>query len=237
VYRLQGTSVGAWLEAGRHHLALRGAVRVDALELREAAALGNLERVAGLSKGVLLEGLGLPGAAEFETWLDAEREAFARLHRDSLGAVAAHLERRGDLRAAITTLERVVQFDPLQETPQRELMRLHWQLGERAEALARLSRLKLLLREELGLDPSAETLALEARIRGNVTKPACTELEDQLEVQRHALEHLRMARTLHAENAGTERVAFHLERALRPLERTLTRLLELRHAPLPQAAD
>jgi predicted ATPase/DNA-binding SARP family transcriptional activator len=170
VYRLQSTPIGAWLEADRHRLGLRGSFSVDARRLREAAALGDLGGVLALHRGVLLEGLSLPGAVEFEGWLEAERESLSRLYRDGLMARARDLERDGDLRGAIVTLERLVRHDALQEATQRELMRLHWQLGERVEALERFTALETLLRDEMGLRPAPETLALERQIR-NAMQP------------------------------------------------------------------
>jgi DNA-binding SARP family transcriptional activator len=226
VYRLQCTPVGAWLEAGRQHLALRGTVRVDVLELREAASLGDVESVLRLARGVFLEGLNVPSASEFETWLDAEREACGRMHRAALNAKAVHLEQSGDLRGAMATLEQLVRLDALQEAPQRELMRLHWVLGERAEALSRFSRLSALLQDELGMDPSAETLALEAQIRASVNpeSPSSGPMgvsKDHVGAQRRALLHLRIAQALFETNANAEQITFHLERAAQPLEALL----------------
>jgi DNA-binding SARP family transcriptional activator len=240
VYRLQSTPIGAWLEAGRHHLGLHGTVRVDVLELRDAATRGDDEAVLRLARGVFLEGLNVPSASEFESWLDAEREAVTRAHREALTVKAARLEQDGDVRAAMATLEQLVRLDALQEGPQRELMRLHWKLGERAEALTRFSRLCALLQDELGMDPSAETLALEAQIRASVSTdpaPAFGVSKDQIGAQRRALLHLRIAQALFETNARAEQIAFHLERAAQPLEALLSPIRVLHSELFPQAAD
>ncbi len=165
VYRLQSTPVGPWLVADRHRLGLLGEVQVDARRLMQAAALGDLEGVIALHRGPLLDGLSLPGAEEFEAWLETERERLVRLYREALNAHAQHLEARDDLRGALQALERLVIHDPLQEATQRELMRLHWQLGERPQALERFVHLETLLREEMGLEPATETLNLAQQIR------------------------------------------------------------------------
>ncbi len=165
LYRLQSTAVGPWLEADRQRVGLRGLVKLDARLLREAAALGDLERVIALHKGPLLENFSLPGASEFDSWLEVERESLVCLHRQALSAHARDLENRGDRRGALQTLERLVRQDPLQEAAQRELMRLHWLLGERPQALERFVNLETLLRDEIGLEPSSQTLALKQQIR------------------------------------------------------------------------
>lgn len=108
----------------------------------------------------LLEGLAFDDCPEFADWLAAARE---RRRQDFLAALAAtvtHHEQAGALHAAIDAAARLVREDPLREQSHRRLMRLHHQRGDRAAALAAYRELERLLREQLQVEPSAETLAL-----------------------------------------------------------------------------
>ena len=58
----------------------------------------------------------------------------------------------------------VIDLEPFRETAYQQLMRLHAQMGNRAEALRVFGRCRELLREELGASPSPETQALFLQI-------------------------------------------------------------------------
>jgi DNA-binding SARP family transcriptional activator len=123
--------------------------------------------------GTLLAGLELTGAARFEEWLSEQRELFAETHAKLLLVRAVRLEGFGDWRGALGARKALLSGDALQESHHREIMRLHWRLGERAAALEVFDAFSEMLRRELGLNPLPETLALLAQIqRGAVEEPA-----------------------------------------------------------------
>ena len=64
-------------------------------------------------------------------------------------------EAQGDYRAAIRCTQRLLEIEPLHETSYAALMRSHHLNGDRANALQVYHRCMTLLREELGVDPSA----------------------------------------------------------------------------------
>jgi DNA-binding SARP family transcriptional activator len=59
---------------------------------------------------------------------------------------------------------RLSEEDPTDEQATRELMRMHLEAGERREAIRRFERLREVLRDQLGVGPDPETVALYERV-------------------------------------------------------------------------
>lgn len=170
IFRLRETSLRDFLEVSTSSLALKN-VELDVnvfLEAEDDTALK-------VYNGDFLTGIEMAGASIFEDWLETKRESFKNRFARLLIARAVKLEASGDLRAALETRLRLLETDPLQESFHREIMRLHWRLGERAPALARFAVLESTLEQELGLKPLPETLALFNKIQ--TSDATQTELE------------------------------------------------------------
>lgn len=116
-------------------------------------------------RGDVAEGLALPDAPEFVDWLAQQRGRWRQLRAQALEASAAACELRGDWLAALTRVQSLLEQDPLQEQRHRDAIRLHAALGQREAALAQYERCRVLLRDELGLAPMAQTEALVAQLR------------------------------------------------------------------------
>jgi DNA-binding SARP family transcriptional activator len=61
---------------------------------------------------------------------------------------------------AVQYASEIVQLEPFRETGYQHLMRLHADMGNRGEALRVFGRLRELLRDELGAEPSPQTQAI-----------------------------------------------------------------------------
>ncbi len=167
VFRLRETELRDFLEVSASSLALTN-VQLDVNVFLEAEDDVALEAY----NGDFLAGVEISGASAFEDWLETKRELFKNRFARLLAARAGKLETAGDLRAALETRLRLLETDPLQESFHREIMRLHWRLGERAPALARFEILERTLELELGLKPLPETLALFKNIEtSNAEEP------------------------------------------------------------------
>ncbi len=167
VFRLRETALRDFLEVSASSLAIKN-VQLDVNVFLEAEDELALEAY----NGDFLTGVEISGAGAFEDWLEAKRESFKNRFARLLIARAVKLEALGDLRAALETRLKLLETDPLQESFHREIMRLHWRLGERAPALARYEILESTLEQELGLKPLPETLALLKNIEtSNAAQP------------------------------------------------------------------
>ena len=150
-------------------------VEVDAAIFEQSAAKtgsADLERAAALYSGDLLQGLDVRDPA-FEEWLSIERRRFRSL-------ATAVLSRLGELqtgRTGITTAERLIGLDPLQEEGHRMLMRLYAEAGELGLALRAYENCRKVLIGELNVAPSAETEALHQEIRAGRYRKAPPERE------------------------------------------------------------
>lgn len=97
-------------------------------------------------------------------WLLPERERLHCLQIRGLSVLMHAWARHGCYEDAIDSARRILAQDPLREMVQRQLMWLHLMNGQRGEAITQYLRLAELLRDELGIDPMAETKALYEHI-------------------------------------------------------------------------
>jgi two-component SAPR family response regulator len=148
----------------------RGYVAVDPssywLDRRELEAAlaggdGDLERVGaavGLYRGDFLDDLVVRGAPEFEEWAEREREHLRRLAVTGLSRLADEAAAHGDPAAGVGLARRMLSLDPLSEEAHRLLMRFLAQKDDRSAALAQFETCRHVLTEELGVEPSPETV-------------------------------------------------------------------------------
>ena len=126
---------------------------------------GQLDEAVRLYAGEFLAGFELTEATGFMEWVVAKREHFAVAFRKTRLEFAERLEIRGDWRQALAVHLQLLGEDEFQEHLHREVMRLHYLLGEREAALKQFDRCRTMLKTELGLEPLPETLELVASIR------------------------------------------------------------------------
>jgi predicted ATPase/DNA-binding SARP family transcriptional activator len=129
-----------------------------------ARCAGLLEEAAALYEDDFLAGFTLDDSAAFDEWQRFEAEGL----RDELGSVLERLARcrsaKGDHEGAIEHARRWVALDALHEPAQRALMEAYAGAGQRSAALRQYQECERALRAELGLPPSAATVALREKI-------------------------------------------------------------------------
>ena len=135
------------------------------LDLSGLADLTGLEQAVALYRGRFLEGFSLPGSSWFEEWLLLEQEHLQRRAMDALNRLTAAYESQGDLQRAQTFVWRQLELDPWWENAHRQAMWLLVCSGQRDAALAQYQTCCRLLAEELGVEPSPETVRLYEQIR------------------------------------------------------------------------
>jgi len=141
------------------------AVTLDCDRFAELCDRREWARAATLVDGEFLEGLAIPEANDFESWLATERALWRAQALDALvQGVAADLA-RGDTGSAARMGRRAVALDRTSEPAARAAMRALTLAGDRAEALRVADELAHGLRDMLGAEVSEETARLVARVR------------------------------------------------------------------------
>ena len=112
----------------------------------------------------LLGDLRAAESPELDSWLDSRRAVRRASARQTEEARIEALEAAGDVAAALPLALALLDGDPLSEDAHRRVIRLHYLRGDRAAALLAFDRCERLLKDEVGAQPSAATLALLATI-------------------------------------------------------------------------
>ena len=120
-------------------------------ELRRAIAAYGGDFLAGMSTG---------------DWADVRRDELRRRFETALLAAGRLHMAEGKYQAAVTVFRRAIEHEPLNESAHRDLMTCWDQLGETARAVRHYTDLIVLLKEQVGVPPAAETTALAERLAG-----------------------------------------------------------------------
>jgi WD40 repeat protein/DNA-binding SARP family transcriptional activator len=141
------------------------------------ACLTRLTQAVDLYRDELLAGFGLDDAPAFEEWLLLQREQLHQQALMALDSLVTAYETQGDDLLAHRYASRQLALDPYREAAHRQLMRILARRGLQSEALAQYERCRRLLGQELGMEPTAETIALAEQIRasGVDAQPAASE--------------------------------------------------------------
>ncbi len=107
-------------------------------------------------------------------WAVVERSHLQKIHQGLLCDAAVAALDLGLFREALDLAARTVQLDPTSETAHRVVMQAHAELGEVATALRVFEAYRTHLAEELGVDPSPQTLALHVRLLRGDTRDTAT---------------------------------------------------------------
>lgn len=144
------------LRCSGESVALADALRVDARAWprRRSASCGG-SSPARLAATVLLGGGELlPGWDE--EWVLLERERLRQLRLHALDALADALTRRGRPALALEAALASVRIEPLRESAHRAVVAARLSEGSVVEGVRHYRAQRLLLREELGLEPSVQ---------------------------------------------------------------------------------
>lgn len=96
----------------------------------------------------------------YDDWVVLHRERIRQLRLHALEVLSARLAADGHGAAAVEAALAAVVAEPLRESAHRALICAHLSEGNRGEAVRQLSRLRALLRYELGVEPSAKATGL-----------------------------------------------------------------------------
>lgn len=201
---------GSEIEGDAVRLTLAPDAVVDVLVLTggtvaDAAALPGLGRP-------LLDGTAPAAAPAFELWLLAQNQRLLGTAESVLRAATHAALARGDLDGALAHGLRLARLNPLDENHHILLISCLRQAGREDEAREHLERVRRILREELGVDPSpalegpltdeeppvaAGPAAIEAKLERGETAVASGALEEGFRVLRGAVSSARAAEEAH----------------------------------------
>ncbi len=149
----------------------------QAIEIWEAAKPPNHGREA------LLWGFDLVNVPAFSDWLEVERARLEMLYLEALEHHILDLEKIGATSEALRFTQVLLREDPLNEGAYQIVMRLCYAMGQPEEARLYFEQCRRVLHEELGVEPSSQTLLL-----ANASSPKHEHLESMTLYQ--ALTHL-----------------------------------------------
>ena len=98
------------------------------------------------------------------SWVIPLRESLREAYLEALIGLGECARARNDLHNAVNAFKRALEEEPYREDIHRSIMMCYAQMGERKLILGHLQTLEELLDEELGVEPSEETVALARRL-------------------------------------------------------------------------
>lgn len=138
----------------------------DIATIRAADGNNSASLLPLISTDPLLQGFFLDDSPEFETWLLNQREWWRRTLRQLLTQRVHQLREREPARA-LAFAELLVAQDSWQEDGHRLVMRIQGEMGQHSAAAEQFQLCRRLLAENLGVEPSAETIALHQQIQAS----------------------------------------------------------------------
>ena len=132
--------------------------------VREDTSPDELRSILTMDRGEFLEGFSLPDAPAFDDWISIQRGACLRQLETIYDRLSQHLLSMHDSTAAVETAAQWVTRAPLSEQAYRRLMAAQTLNGQRPAALLTYNQLQEILKKELGLQPSRETVLLANNI-------------------------------------------------------------------------
>lgn len=143
----------------------------DVADLEAALDAREWRRAVELHSGPFLDGFFLPGAVDFDQWMEAERAHYTREVSKAIEAVAVELHDSGRFAESAEWWQRLAALAPDDSRVAMELMRALELSGNRAGALRHARIHSVVLRETLGVEPDRSVEELADRIARRAAAP------------------------------------------------------------------
>ena len=138
---------------------------------QQNASLSDLEAAIALYRDDFMAGFTFSDSPDFDAWQDAEREELREEFMQMLRAHVAASLREGAWNRGLRSARRMLAQEPWLEDVHRQLMLMLAHSGQRQAALAQYHSCRRVLREEMGAEPSPETVDLFNRVRAALAPP------------------------------------------------------------------
>ncbi|MGH1489156.1 MAG: AAA family ATPase [Acidimicrobiales bacterium] len=116
-------------------------------------------------------------SGHYDDWIEPERARISDRYHGALGHLINLHKSRSQYDVALRFAATLVQQEPAREDLHREVMRLHALLGQASAAQRQFDVCRRVLKSEVGVEPSAETVELMERIKTDAPPPAPKELQ------------------------------------------------------------
>ncbi len=200
---------GLWLDVAHFEEAFAGAHGIAGAQLKPAHIV-KLRNAVHLYAGDLLDGC-------YHEWCLVERERLQNMHLVILDKLTAYCETRQLFEEGLFHATRILRYDSARERTHRQVMRLFYLAGDRTAALRQYLRCVKALQQELGVDPSEQTVALYERIRrGHVTQHA--------DIEGPSLGTTSATRVSHKIHGGLQRLSAVVAEAERQVQQEIATL-------------
>src|SRR5579871_3832778 len=151
---------------------------VDVVDFRErsggclpTSSLEDLEAAIAFYAGEFLEGLSHPVATDIWAWESTQREELRNRYLELLRAHVEACVERAVWDRGIQSARRLLALEPWEEQTHRQLIVMLARSGQRQAAIAQYLSCRRALHDEIGVEPSPETVALFNRVRGATVPP------------------------------------------------------------------
>ena len=102
----------------------------------------------------------------YDPWVDEQRSYYRKQYLQLIEALASVAQKMGDWFKSIQLAQQILNDDPFREDIHCLLMRAHAALGNKSAVREQYENLKLLLQNELGVEPVAETVNTYRELTG-----------------------------------------------------------------------
>jgi Tol biopolymer transport system component/DNA-binding SARP family transcriptional activator len=140
-------------------------IRSDVAAFERALDERELETAVQLYGGPFLDGVHVEAAAEFDQWVETQRDRLAQRYTRALEELARAASAGGDAAAALEWWQRLARIDPLNAKAALGLVEALAAAGDRARAVQHAARHEATLRAELDLPPDPALARLVAALR------------------------------------------------------------------------
>jgi len=145
-------------------------VKIDAMDFLnvtcnlEDASMEELEYASNLYKGSFLKDLYIKDVPLFDDWVLTETERLQKMYFNLNIRLAQKYEKINKTNLAINNLDKLITIDPLNETIYYQIIKLKYDMGNKADAINVYRKVKNILRQELNISPSKEIQDLYNKI-------------------------------------------------------------------------
>ena len=147
------------------------------------SASATWKKPSSIYRGEFMEGIYLDDSQRGQEWITFEREQLYTQVLTAMQNLMAYYTLQGDHEQALKFAQQLVSLGPYEESAHRALMQMFSNIGRRSAALEQYQTCKRILKEELGVEPSAETTALYNLIKAGTLAPPTQPLSAAVPVQ------------------------------------------------------